>query len=103
MPIVHLDSKFGKVIGFTSDRFETMSYLWVYPKKKTVWISFIMSIESHKGYLRSLFDTIEEKGYKIIVPTPFPRMEDICLKRGMVKVLTNDNDIGETIEIMVKQ
>jgi hypothetical protein len=90
------DSKKGKELGFTKDKFSG----WLWEDGKYMWISFIESKQEHQGNLKTLFDKIEEKGYIIIVPTPFRRMELICEKRGMEKRFTISH--GERVEIMVK-
>ena len=77
--MIELDSEIAKQFGFTSDKFD--GYLWITGKK--IFISFIESKQAHKGNLKALFDKIEELGYSIIVPTPFPRMQRICEIRGM--------------------
>lgn len=74
-------SKFGNKIGFTSDKFD--GYLT--KDGNRIWISFIMSLQEGKGNLKNLFDNIEKQGFDIIVPTAFPRMKKICLKREMVE------------------
>ncbi len=98
--IINLDSEKAKEFGFTSDRFEDISYLW--EDNNIIWISFIMSKEQGKGYLRELFKNIKQKGYKIYVPTPFPLMERICLKYGFKKVLLKDKAFG-SIEVMIEK
>ena len=90
------DSEKGKELGFTSDKFSG----WLWEEGKYMWISFIVSKQEHQGNLKNLFDKIEEQGYTILVPTPFPRMEMICMERGMEKRLTKS--CGEVVEIMVK-
>lgn len=96
MPIIELDSKIGKEFGFTSDKFD--GYLW--QDNEVLLISFIESLQPHQGNLRKLFDTIEEKGFTIIVPTPSIRMEGICNMRGMEKILLNYDN--EQVECMTK-
>jgi len=96
--IINLDTDFAKELGFTSDKF--YGYLWI--SKNTIWISFIESKQQGKGHFKALLDTIKEKGYDIIVPTPFPRMEAICLKWGMDKHrLLNENHDTMIEEAMI--
>ena len=77
--IILLDTDRGKQFGFTSKLFS--GYLW--KEKDSIIISTIFSLQSGKGYLKTLFDQISSQGYNIIVPTPFARMEMICNKYGM--------------------
>lgn len=97
MPIIKLDTKKAKELGFTSDKFTG----WLWLDDKFIWVSFIVSKQEGKGNLRALFDKTEEAGYRIIVPTPSIRMEMICRKRGMVKRRTKSNK-GDMVEIMIK-
>ena len=97
--IIKIDSKKGREFGFTSDKFSKDSYLW--KDGKFIWISFIASINEHKGNLRALFDTIETKGYNIIVPTPMNRMMAICEKREMK--LNGLYHYGDYVESMLKE
>lgn len=95
--IIKLDSKNGKQFGFTKDKFSG----WLWKHNQFIWISFIESLQPHKGNLKQLFDTIEEKGYNIIVPTPFPRMKSICFKRGMK--YTHIESDGEIVKCLVNK
>lgn len=88
--IIELDSDFGKEFGFTADKF----FGWLWKQSNFIWISFIESKYEGKGNLRKLFDTIEEKGFEIIVPTPSQRMQMICEKRGM-KLQMIDSESGK--------
>jgi len=96
--IIILNSDRGKEFGFTSDRFGG----WLWKTKNEILISFIESHEQGKGNLRTLFDTISKKGYGIVVPTPFARMEMICKKYGMKYEVRNDNMFGP-VECYIKQ
>lgn len=78
--MIDFSDPLAEEFGFTKDKFS--GYLWI--KDKTIFISFIESLQQGKGNLKNLFDTIESKGYDILVPTPFPRMQRICEKRGMI-------------------
>lgn len=84
--IIKIDSYRGKKFGFESDKFG--GYLWKDGDK--IIISTIESFYSGKRHLKQLFDNIESKGFKIIVPTPSTRMEKICLKRDMEKIIINE-------------
>ena len=85
--IIILDSFRGKELGFTSDKFD--GYLW--KNNDEITISLIESVNQGKGNLKALFDKITEMGFKICVPTPFPRMEMICEKYGMKKIIKQDS------------
>jgi hypothetical protein len=79
--LITLNSPEALELGFTLDKFESMSYLW--KDGDYVWISFIASTEPGKGYLLDLFNKIQSLGLGIKVPTPFMRMSKICTKYGM--------------------
>ncbi len=96
---ISLGTPFAQKLGFTPDKFQGGSYLWKTGSYITV--SFIASTESSKGYLRSLFDRIVELGYGIRVPTPFPRMEKICLKYGFEKQTEYIPEMQDMLELMV--
>ena len=76
--IIDLDMPFAKELGFTSDKFD--GYLW--KKGNYIVISFIVSLQERQGNLRKLFSKITDKGYGIKVPTPFARMQKICMDNG---------------------
>jgi hypothetical protein len=87
--MIKLDSPFGKSIGFTSDKFAGSdninlpgSYLW--KKGNRILISAIISINQGQGNLSALFRAIKEKGYRIAIPTPLPRMQAILEAKGFV-------------------
>lgn len=88
--VIELDSEFGKEIGFTSDKFQ--GYLW--KAGGYVYISAIKSIHPEQGNLSALFACIEEKGFGIKVPAPFPKMEAILNQKGFKKTI-------ETADIVI--
>jgi len=96
--IIELNSEFGNQIGFTSNKFTDLSYLW--RKDNYIFISMIESTYKHKGNLTKLFDAISEKGYGIKVPTPFPLMEAILIKKGFRKTLERSEKMGD-VEVWV--
>lgn len=69
---VPVDSEFGKLVGFTSDKFSRDSYLW--REKERVMISLIISNHPGQGNLSALFNAIEGLGLRVAVPTPFAHM-----------------------------
>lgn len=76
--IIELNTERANKLGFTFDKFR--GYLW--KDKKYIIISFITSLHEGQGNLSKLFKNIEEKGYGIKVPTPFPKMQQICMNHG---------------------
>ena len=93
--IVELDSDFGKELGFTSDKFH--GYLWL--TGKTIIISFIVSLQEGKGNLSRLFNAIGGFGYKIEIPTPSVKMQQIAEKRGFKQKFVYDDSFKEHVEI----
>lgn len=96
--IIILDSDRAKELGFTSDKFGG----WLWKKDDEIMISFIESHNQGKGNLKTLFDKIIEMGFSICVPTPFARMEMICNKYGMKKIIRQDDMFGP-VECMIMQ
>lgn len=94
--LIALDSEKGIELGFTSQRFGSMSYLW--EKDGAIIISFIMSLR--RGNFRNLVHTILSKGYRVEIPTPLGRMRQIVEKCGYVQQLRLDEDYGE-VEVWV--
>jgi len=79
--IIKIDSGRARRFGFTSDKFDSSSYLW--KQGDWIYISFIMSREAGHGYANELLNSIEDQNFRIFVPTPFAGMVHICEKRGM--------------------
>lgn len=88
--IIKLDSEFGREIGFTSDLF--FGYLWRAGDR--VYISFVASKQEGKGNLSRLFAAIEERGLRVVVPTPFPKMVAILESKGFKKYAEKDQLFG---------
>lgn len=78
--IIKLDSKRGKELGFISNRFTGLSYLWEF--EDCIIISLIESTEEGKGYLSYLFKSILAEGKAIKVPTPLKKMLPILKHKG---------------------
>ena len=95
---IDLDSEFGRAIGFTSDHFE--GYGWVI--NGAFWVSCIVSKEPGKGHFRKLVDRALDLGLTVKIPTPFPRMREICQRYGFQETI-EDIGWGETCQVMVKQ
>jgi len=98
---IMLGSKTGEVFGFTGDKFMDGSYLW--KMDDYIYISYIRSRERGKGNLSKLIKTILDRGYGVKVPTPFPVMEAILIKKGFVR--TEEIALGcpEPVEVWVKE
>jgi len=96
--IIELDSKFGKELGFTSDKFDG----WLWKKDGDIWISFIQSKKEGKGNLSRLFDAISKRGYKIKVPTPMGKMRLILVKKGFKPTVEFVEEIKEPVEVWIK-
>lgn len=77
--VIELDSVCGKMIGFTSERFDVASYLWKIGEY--VYVSFIAS--KKPGNFSALVQEIQGRGWGVKVPTPLGRMLDICQKHGV--------------------
>ena len=103
--VIELDTKAGKELGFTSDKFmegnrsQIGSYLW--KKEGYIYISFIQSKEKGKGCLSKLFDTIL-KSYGIKVPTPSVLMETILIKKGFERTKEYSEQHGN-VEVWIKE
>jgi len=93
--IIRVGTINGDSLGFTAALFMEDSYLW--KKEGSIYVSLIESREKGTGALRSLFETLESKGFTIKVPTPFPRMLQILQKQGFTRTFEEfqPGDLGE--------
>ena len=91
-------SPLAKALGFTSDKFD--GYLW--KSGNYIVISFIISLQEEKGNLSNLFNKIESSGYGIKVPTPFARMEAICIAKGFKRTEEWFKEADCSVEVWVK-
>ena len=98
--IINLDSKFGKKLGFTSDKFSPKSYLW--KDKDRIIISVIESKEEGRGYFSELMNNIKAEGYTIAVPTPIGAMCEIVRKKGFKKTFEYSKDFECDVEMWIK-
>lgn len=94
------DSKEALEFGFTSALF--FGYLW--RKQNEIWISMIISRRKGRGHFSQLLKKIEELGFDTVVPTPFPFMREILLKKGFKFINAKDYpDAPEGAHIMKKE
>lgn len=84
------DTRRGRKLGLTTDRFDKDSYLWI--KGMVVMVSLIISLE--KGNLRRLFKQLWSLGYAIHVPTPVGKMPAILAHYGFSKHMVDDERFG---------
>ena len=98
---IELDSKLAKELGFTSDKFSG----WLWKENQFIVISFIESLHQGEGNLSKLFKKITSKGYGIKVPTPFPKMNAILIKKGFKRTVEpfQPPHIMDLCEIWVKE
>jgi len=89
--MIKIDSKEAKKLGFTSDKFTNYSYLWKIGDN--IYISLIGSKKEGEGYLRGLFNEILESGFKVAVPNPLPKMEQILAKNDFVMEIEEDSQV----------
>lgn len=97
--MINVDSKVGRVLGFTSDKFAG----WLWKKDGAIYISFIASKEEGKGHFRQLLDTLEATGLDIKVPTPSNRMCLILGKRDYKLEYEYSPVFGENCEILTRR
>ena len=76
--MIDLDSRIGKQLGFTSDKFDG----WLWCKDGFIWISYIRALTPGNGDFSKLVKSILDHEYGVKVPTPFPRMEAILQHLG---------------------
>jgi len=96
--IIAVDSNYGKEFGFTRDKFTRDSYLWKLGDR--IMVSFIISRHPGQGHLSELFAAIEEKGFRVAVPTPSAHMRRILKRKGFVPHMET-GDLG-LVEIWEK-
>ena len=81
--IIEVDSKFAKLVGFTSNYFEKCSYLWKEDDKTIIFSNmFMRPSETGRGHFKNLVESIRKLGLIIMIPTPSREMCRICLKNG---------------------
>jgi hypothetical protein len=95
--IIELDSRAGKLLGFTSDLFD--GYLW--KTRDIIYISAIISRSPKNGHLKHLFSKIEALGYAIQVPNPLPTMIPVLKHLGFKPRINYDPEYG-SIDVWIK-
>ena len=80
--LIRVDSKKGKRLGLTSDRFTEDSYLWL--EGDTLWLSLLISKKEHQGYVLNILNTARAKGYDIACRPVSVRMKMILSRFGFV-------------------
>lgn len=98
MGIIELNSKIGKQLEFTADKYS--GFLW--KRDKYIYISVIECNHKRQGDLNRLFDNILKAGYGIKVPSPLGLMELILQKKGFIKTYESVIDSGDC-EVWVKE
>lgn len=78
--MIEVGSEEGMRFGFTADRFQPHSYLW--RQGNTIIVSFIASVNPRRGAFRQLVEEIRRQGFRVAVPTPLGRMQEIVIKNG---------------------
>ena len=96
--VIHLDSNFGKSLGFTSDRFGRDSFLW---KINDVIVISMITLSLRTGNFRELVEKILAYGFSIEVPMPIGRMRTIVEKCGYVKEYRTCEFTKESVEVWV--
>lgn len=87
-----------KRFGWTKSKFR--GYLSI--EDNTIWISAVWSKQMGKGNYSRLVKNILKAGYTIKVPSPFPRMVEICKHLGFVRTVEHFPQMDEDIEVWVK-
>lgn len=96
--MVALDSRRGRDLGFTRERFHEGSYL--FEADDAVYISFVWSKE--RGHFRALCEAILGLGKAVKVPTPLAEMLAIVQRAGYRHTVEHDFVMGE-VEVWVKE
>ena len=104
--IIETTSEVGKKLGFTKNIFGTGSYMWY--RDGYIWFSMIVVKEEkrNKGHLKRLIKNIEDKGFKIKIPTPLSKMKQYLEKydwKKTTEIVTTPGGNKEPIEVWVRQ
>lgn len=80
---IWLDTDFARQLGFTSELFDSNSYLWKIGS--SIYISLIISRYPEKSNFSTLINNILSRGYTVKVPTPSPMMAQILKRKGFIR------------------
>jgi len=94
-------TEFARDLGLTKERFRKGTYL--FKKGNEIYISFIYSLQEGQGHFKELIENCIKKGYTVKIPTPMGRMVDIVKKNGYEKRLEFSEEMGESVEVWVKE
>jgi hypothetical protein len=97
--IIQINSESAKELGFTSDKFDSGSYLW--REGNTIIISLITG--RVKGSSRNLIQTIQGMGFDFEIPTPSNRMREIAEKQGWNSYRKLWIEVGQYVEIITNK
>ena len=92
--IIEVDSRSGRVLGFTSDCFYPNSYL-VKVARREIWISAIICLEEGRGNFSKLVNKLHKMGYTVKVPCPLGKMREILEKWKAEKEIQYHDLVGE--------
>ena len=86
--------------GFKADEFAVDSYLWV--QGNNVYVPFIASERPGEGNVTRLFKSINDRGFTVIVPIPFPKMEEILRHLGFEQGLDYSFEHQKHVEVWIR-
>jgi len=103
--IIETKSEVGKKLGFTKNIFGNGSYMWY--TDGYIWFSMIVVKEEkrNKGHLKKLIKNIEDKGFKIKIPTPMGHMESYLRRHKWIKTqekITTPGGHQDILEVWVR-
>jgi hypothetical protein len=90
-----------KKFGWTKSKFK--GYISIDDCGNTIWISAVMSKQPGKGNYSRLIKNLRKAGFTIKVPSPMPRMEEICKHMGFTKTVEHFPEAGEDIDVWVME
>ena len=80
--LIRVDSKKGKQLGLTSDRFTEDSYLWL--EGNMLHLSLLTSKKEHQGYVLNILNSAKAAGYDMLCYPISVRMKMILSRFGFV-------------------
>jgi len=98
--IIDLDTERGKQFGFTSNLFQSGSYLW--KRGNRIAVSFIECVQKGQGHFSALLNRIHKQGFTVAVPTPFAHMEAILKHKGFTHTTEQCETLGQ-VEVWIKE